>query len=123
VNVRASLSAVSLASDPLMPSRTLEADPLLAQRGRRHVRCAPDLAGHRRHDVGMAVPERGRREAAGEVDERVPVGVDQRRTRRVIDDERIASRGARPGALDGAHAVDDRAGPRPRVVDARHGSA
>ena len=50
---------------------------LLAHGRRRHVARHADLRRDRRDDVGMRMTDRRRGEAAGEVDETVPVRVDE----------------------------------------------
>ena len=99
--------------------RLLERDPRLAHRRGRDVAQPPDLVADGGHDRRMAMADGRRREAAGEVDEAIPVRVGQRRADRGLDDERrIVRAGPRPGALDRAHPLDDPGRPRTGVRQA-----
>ena len=126
VSVRASLSAVSLASEPLSPSRTrsspagaiaderlLERDARLAHRRGRDVAEPPDLVADGGHDRGMGSgrwwPRRSCRR--GRRSDCRPGRSASSRSRVSTTSGGSSAAGPRPGALDRAHPLDDPGAP------------
>ena len=124
VAVRASSDAVSLASEPLSPSstRSRPAGAISTSASSNATRASlidadetwlsrPTWSRTAATTAGWRVPDGGRREAAGQVDEPVAVRVGQDRAERRLDDERcVVAAGPRAGALDRPHPLDDRRG-------------
>ena len=103
---RASFSAASIASAPLLvkktffcPARRQRRQPLgqpdlrrVVKVGARHVDQAARLPADRRHDLGMRVPDVGHRDPGGEVEEAVAVHVLDHRARGPAHHQRIRAR-------------------------------